>query len=137
MRKSLVLLAILAPAVLAADVASAANSLSQCGTEFANCQIRCSGQKVFQDACFNRCESNRKTCVKNATGGKPGKGKLEVGGNVVVTPTGTGGVRNLPLNQVKVPINATPVPLNVTPVRPGPGGNPCTVHCGPLGGRKR
>ena len=121
MRKLLALLAILAPAVLAADVASAAKTLGQCGSDFYACQERCAGQKVFQDACFNRCESTRKTCASNATsGGKPGK--IEVGGNVVVTPTGTGtgGIRNLPLNQVKVPVNATPVPLNVTPVRPGP-----------------
>ena len=65
MRKSLVL-TILAPAVLAADVALAAKSYSQCGAEFAVCQMRCAGKKVFRDVCFSRCESNRKTCEKNA-----------------------------------------------------------------------
>jgi hypothetical protein len=83
MRKSLVLLAALALAVLTANAAS-------------------------------------------ARGGKSGK----VGGNVVVTPAGStigaGKVRNVPLNQVNIPVNPTTRPT-------GPG--PCTVHCGPLGGR--
>src|SRR5262245_65287325 len=83
MRKALVLLTILAPAVLAADVASAAKSYAECGSAFAACQIRCSGQKVFVDACFNRCESNRKSCANSvASGGKPG---TKIGGNAVVT----------------------------------------------------
>jgi hypothetical protein len=36
--------------------------------------------------------------------------------------------------------NVQAVPLSQTNpqyVRPGPNGNPCTVHCGPLGGRKK
>jgi hypothetical protein len=86
MRKSLILLAALALAVLTANAAS-------------------------------------------ARGGKPGR----VGGNVVVTPAGStigaGKVRNVPLNQVNVPVDRTHV-------REGAGG-PCTVHCGPLGGRKK
>jgi len=127
MRKSFVLLTILAPAVLAADVALAAKSYSQCGAEFAVCQIRCAGEKVFQDVCFSRCERNRKTCEKNApSGGKPGK--IQVGGNGVVTPTKSG--------RGSIPIQTGPnVVINPTPTRPTGGGNPCTVHCGPLGGR--
>jgi hypothetical protein len=127
MKKSLVLLAILAPALLAADVASAAKSLSQCGSAFYACQIRCAGQKVFQDACFNRCESTRQTCAANATGGKPGK--IQVGGNVVVTPTKS--------TRGSIPIQTgTTVVINPTPTRPTASQRtPCTVHCGPLGGR--
>ena len=128
MRKFLILSAALASAALTADAASAAKSLSQCGSEYASCQIRCSGQKVFQDACFNRCENNRKICVKNAgSGGKPGK--IQVGGNVVVTPTKS--------TRGSIPIQTgTTVVINPTPTRPTASQRtPCTVHCGPLGGR--
>jgi hypothetical protein len=116
MRKLLVLLAALTPAVLAADAASASKTFGQCGTEFYACQERCGGisDLAFQKSCFIRCESARRICASNATPSKPGK--IEVGGKGTFTPT-TGSVVG---SQVKVPINATSVPLKMTPVRPGP-----------------
>jgi hypothetical protein len=59
-----------------------------------------------------------------SAGGKPGK--IQVGGNVVVTPTKSG--------RGFIPVQTGPnVVINPTTRPTGPG--PCTVHCGPLGGR--
>jgi hypothetical protein len=65
------------------------------------------------------------TAEAASAGGKPGK--IQVGGNVVVTPTQS--------SRGSVPIQTGPnVVINPITRPTGPGG-PCTVHCGPLGGR--
>jgi|SRR5882672_9196552 hypothetical protein len=147
MRKSLALLAILAPAVLGADVASAAKSLAQCGSEYEACQLYCAGKSdlSFRKSCFIRCESGRKICANKATsGGKPGK--IEVGGKLVVTPpkysgSGINNPQAVPLTPTNPKyggssinnLQAVPLtPTNPKYVRPVSGGNPCTVHCGPV-----
>jgi hypothetical protein len=75
-------------------------------------------------------ESFRRTAV-TATGGA----KVQTGPNAVVsTPKSSRG---------SIPIQNGPTAVITAPaspgafVRPGAGGNPCTVHCGPLGGSKK
>jgi hypothetical protein len=78
------------------------------------------------NACFE-CQhgSCRRTAI-TATGGS----KIQRGPNAVVMPPKSS------RGSTSVQTGPTAV-ITTTPVRPGAGGNPCTVHCGPLGGKKK
>jgi len=131
MRKSFALLAILASAGLATDAISATvqQCISRNNTCFRGCSLR---QDINVEVrCGNRCIDVYANCMKTATGGS----KVQRGPNVVVTtPKSSRG---------SIPVQTGPTAvISSAPVRPlgpsgRPGGNPCTVHCGPQGGRKK
>jgi hypothetical protein len=140
MRKSFAFLAVIVFAGLVTDAALAAT----CKSERSTClqgAFCLSDNRVYQTACRNRCAIEYSTCVKYVQWGmRPAK--------LVTTPpkSGASTINNppaVPLRRSKSGAsgitNVQAVPLNQTNqqyVRPGPNGNPCTVHCGSLGGRK-
>jgi hypothetical protein len=73
-------------------------------------------------SCFTCDKGNCPPAIK-ATGGS----RFQRGPNAVVTPTKS--------SRGSIPIQTGPnVAINQAPTRSG---SPCTVHCGPLGGRKK
>jgi hypothetical protein len=98
-------------------------------------------------ACFECYNGNCHRTAVTAAGGA----KVQRGPNAVITtPTtsrGSTAIQTGPTAVITTPTRsrgstavqtgATAV-VTATPVRPtGPGGSPCTGHCGPQGGRKR
>jgi hypothetical protein len=83
------------------------------------------------NACFDCQRGNCQRTAVTAAGGS----KVQRGPNAVVTPPRS--------SRGSTAIQTGPTAVITTPpVRPlgpsgRPGGNPCTVHCGPQGGRKR
>lgn len=127
MRKSLILLAALASAALLSTPAFAAKQsavLAACkrtpgcwSQNLGNGRVSgCSPNACFD--CFNG--SCRRSVIT------AGGSKVQRGPNSVVTPTKS--------SRGSIPIQTGPnVVINPTTRPTGPG--PCTVHCGPLGGR--
>ena len=129
MRKSLALLAIIAPMVLFSDVASAA-TVKQCQTRLSACIQGCFARHPktgTEQTCTNRCYDLFTSCMQPSNAGG-GKLQVQRGPNVVITPTGTGGgVKNPPVvppNHTSVPLTKVTAPLNPTIVRPGPSMRP-------------
>ena len=83
------------------------------------------------NACFHCYRGNCQRTALTATGSS----KVQRGPNAVVTTSKSA------RGSIPIQTGATAV-ITSTPGRPlgpsgRPGGNPCTVHCGPQGGRKR
>jgi hypothetical protein len=131
MQKSLAFVAVLLSAGSIANAASAA-TVKQCQSRLQTCIKICLDKGVKQTAdgspCTNRCYNVFTGCMQPV---KAGKFQVQRGPNAVITtPKSTRG---------STPIQTGPnAVVTTSPVRPTmPGGNPCTVHCGPLGGKKR
>jgi hypothetical protein len=134
MSKSFAFLTILISAGLAVNSVSAATVL-QCNSRRQTCFQSCLGKYSKTgdiNNCRTRCDNLYVGCMQPT---KSGKFQVPRGPNVVITtPKSTRG--STPIQTGGTAVIAT------TPTRPlgpngRPGANPCTVHCGPQGGRKR
>jgi hypothetical protein len=139
MRKLLVFLAGLMSAGHAADVASAA-TVTQCQSRLSTCINICFSRygKIASESCRDRCYGTFTNCMNAPQRGvkfqtTPPKSGASTINNPLAVPLSRSKSRASGITNVQA------IPLNQTGsqyVRPGPNGNPCTVHCGSLGGRK-
>jgi hypothetical protein len=128
MRKSFAFLAVVVFAGLATDAASAATySAGYCRGKLESNIRGC--YKTFHGDTASGCATaayNRFAgCMSAGTGTKAQRLQRSNLKPAQASGSGITNVQTVPLNQTGPQY-----------VRPGPNGNPCTVHCGPQGGRK-
>ena len=131
MRMSLALLAVVVCTGLVTDAASAATySAGYCRSRFQSSVGGC--YKWFHGdtavGCATAAYDRFATCMSAGTGTKGTKVQRLQQGNSKPAGANASGIKNVQA----VPLTQT----NPQYVRPGPNGNPCTVHCGSLGGRR-